>query len=73
MTEYTEKTNKREIKLKGQHNFILFYLPTYCLYVMDPANFPTSNSVLGTLCSSENSLFFQLFSSGKISLVSLPH
>ena len=32
-----------------------------CLYVADPATFLSSNSVPGTLFSSENSLFIQLW------------
>ena len=32
-----------------------------CLYVADPATFLASDSVLGTLYSSENSLFIQLW------------
>ena len=31
-----------------------------CLYVADPATFLDSNSVLGTVFSSESSLFIQL-------------
>ena len=42
----------------GQHRFILLY---FCLHVVDPATLLASNSVLGTLFSSENSLFIQLW------------
>ena len=41
-----------------QHTFTLFTL--FMFYVADPATFLASNSVLGKLFSSENSLFIQL-------------
>ena len=44
-----------ETDLKGQHSFILFYF----VYVVDPATFLASNSVLGTLFPA------YLFSCGK--------
>ena len=37
------------------------------LYVADPANFLASNSVVGTLLSSENSLCIQLRGGGIVS------
>ena len=37
------------------------YLVLLCLHVADPATFRASNSVPGTLFSSENSLFIQLW------------
>ena len=49
------KVNKQS-DFKGQHSFILFYL-----YVADPATFLASNSGLGSLFSSENSVFIQLW------------
>ena len=33
----------------------------FCIYLADPATFLASNSVLGTLFSTENSLFIQLW------------
>ena len=48
MTEY-------KLTLKGQHNFLL------CLFVADPATLLASNSVQGTLFSSESSLCIQLW------------
>ena len=65
----TDKQSK-QTDLKEQHCFILFYF----VYMADPANFLASNGVLGTLFSSENSLFIQLWKKKKNSeCVILPH
>ena len=48
----------KQTDLTGQHNFLLFY---FVLHVADPATFLASNSGLGTLFSSENSLFIQIW------------
>ena len=55
---------KKRTDLKGQHSFILFLL---CLYVVDSATFLASNRVLGTLFSTENSLFITYVKKIKIS------
>ena len=51
---------------------IQFHTVSLCLYVADPATFLASNSVLGTLFSSENSLFIQSYKLNS-EFVLLPH
>ena len=46
--------NKLTLKRTPQFNTVLL-----CLYVADPATFLASESILGALFSSENSLFIQ--------------
>ena len=58
---FLEKSNQDNVGNFNQKRKILikFHAVLLCLYVADPANFLASNSVLGTLFSSENSLFIQ--------------
>ena len=55
---FTKRTNNlnKQIGLKKRYNLILLY----CICVVDPATFLASNSALGTLFSSDNSLFIHL-------------
>ena len=55
LCSWLNKLNK-QTDLRGKHSFVLL-----CLDLSDPATFLASNSVLGTLFSSQNSLFIHLW------------